>query len=215
MLLDNKKIKTWHIYLLIVIVQISAYYFTREFIMTKEFYKQLLGDRLTIDMINTQMEISNRFAIWGYFLIPLVALIQITFFALLIQFHLLLKLIDIPFKKLFRISAFSILPFVILQIIKTYHMYSLPLEQISQKAMAFTPLSINSLINPEVYSQSTYQFLGNFHIFWLIWIFIIYRGLTKTEKIEKIDGLLYPLGVFLVIILFQYGLSTYLTKVMG
>lgn len=215
MLLADENIKTKHIFIFILLLQISTYYFTRKYIMTREFYIKLLGDRLTMDMIDTQMKISAKFALWGYIFIPVIILFQITFHALLIQFPLLLKLIDIPFKKLFRLSAFAILPFSLLNILKTYRIYQLPADNISQKALAFTPFSINSIINPGFYDKNVYQFLGSFHLFWLIWLFILYRGLSITKKVNKIDSVLYPLCIFLFIILLKYGLSSYLTKILG
>ncbi|MFP4547364.1 MAG: hypothetical protein ACLFQM_04480 [Fidelibacterota bacterium] len=215
MLSDIKKIKTWQLFLFIVFVEMVIYYFTNNYVMTKAFYEKLLGDRLTIEMINTQFELSKRFSALGYLFIPLVTLIKITFFTLLIQFPLLLKFIEIPFKRLFRICAFSILPFLLLQILSTWRAATIPIENISEKNLLTVPLSINSFLNPQYYNKAVYQFLGFFHIFWIFWGATIYIGLTKTKKIEKIDSLLFTSIVFFVLVLFNFGLTTYFTKVFG
>jgi len=215
MLLNDNKIKTWYVFLSIVTIELIVYYFTNNYIMTKDFYIKLLENRLTTEMINTQFEISKRFSVYGYLFVPLVTLIKISLFTLFIQFPLLFKFIDIPYKKLFRICTFAIIPFLFLQIITTWHIANIPLQNISQKTLSVIPFSINSLLNPEYYSKTIYQFLGSFHIFWILWGVIIYFGLIKTKKIERIDSLVYTSLVYMTIVLFRWGISTYTARVFG
>jgi len=210
-----KNIKTWQLFLFIVCVELGIYFITNQYVMTREFYEKLLGDRLTLDMINTQFELSKRFSFFGYLFIPLVTLLKITFFALLIQFPLLIKFIEIPFGKLFRICSFAILPFLLLQILTTWRGATIPINELSQQALSVIPLSINSLLNPMDYNKSVFQFLGFFHIFWILWGTILFVGLNKTKKIEKIDSLLFTTLVFLTLVCFNLGITTYLAKVFG
>lgn len=210
-----EKIKTWHLFLFIVFVEMIIYYITDNYVMTREFYEKLLGDRLTLDMINTQFELAKKFRGFGYLFIPIVTLIKITLFALLLQFPLLLKFIEIPFSKLFRICSFAILPFIFLQIITTWRSTTIPISELSQQALSVIPFSINSILDPMDYSKSVFQFLGFFHIFWIFWGMILFFGLTKTEKIEKLDGILYTTVVFMVLVVFNFGITSYITKVFG
>lgn len=209
------KIKTWQLFLFIVFVEMAIYYVTNNYVMTREFYEKMLSDRLTIDMINTQFELVKKFNNFGYLFIPLTTLIKITFFTLLIQFPLLLKFIEIPFNKLFRICTFALLPFILLQIITTWRSATIPISELSQQTLSVIPLSINSFLDPMDYSNYVYHFLGFFHIFWVLWGVILFIGLTKTKKIEKIDGLLYTTLVFLLLAIFNLGVTSYVSKVFG
>lgn len=206
-------LKTWHLFIFICIVFCINTWLTQNFVMTREVYHNLLSKRMETYRIDDYFNFIRKISIWNYILLPAVIWIQITFVALLIQFPLVLKFIDIPFKRIFRIVAFAQIPLIFSRIIKTIWLMQFKPYQITEENLAFVPLAITNLIDTSLYSQSITGFLSHFNVFQILWGFILVKGLVSTDKLKKIDAALLVLIIWIVIMVFQWVLVMYLIKV--
>jgi len=212
---ENESIKTWQLFTLIIVVEIFLYWISQNFIMTREVYHKLLSGRMDAYRIDDYIMLINRLNFIGYFVSPLIVLIRITFIALLIQFPLIVKFIDISFSQLFRIVCFGYISFIALTIIKYIWIIRLPIDQFSEYSLTFIPLSLSSFLDPNEYPKTAYGILGNFNLFELAWCTIVATGLVKTKKLEKIDAILIVAIVWVAIVLFLWALTAYLNKMFG
>jgi hypothetical protein len=181
--------------------------------MTRDVYHNLLSEKMEAYRIDDYFNFVRKISIWSYIIAPLLLWIKITFYTLLIQFPLVLKFIDIPFKKLFRIVSFAQIPVLISGFIKIIWLFQYKPYQITEKTLALTPLALTNLINSSLYPKTTIILLSNINVFEMIWCIIVVKGLAATEKIKKIDAFLLVLGVWSLILVLQWALLMYFTKV--
>ncbi|RKY77979.1 hypothetical protein DRQ07_08100 [candidate division KSB1 bacterium] len=207
------KIKTWQLFLLITLAVWINTWILQNFVMTREVYHNLLADQLEISRVDDYFSYVKKISLFSYALAPLVLWIQLAFVTLLLQFPLVLKFIDIPFKKIFRITAFAQISLIVMAIIKTVWLLHFKPSQITAKTLSFTPFSITNLLDVNLYPKSALQILNNFNLFAVIWCIILIKGISDTGKIKKSDSVLLVLGVWAFILIFQWALLTYFTKI--
>ena len=205
--------KTYHIFLLLLLGIFINIWITQNHIMTREVYYNLLSDQLEISRIDDYFTLTQKFSIWAYVLTPIVFLLRITFVSLLIQFPLVMKFIDIPLKQIFRIVTFAFIPLFFMSVIKTIWLLLLSTHQITQETLAFTPLAFTNFLNASNYGKTVYGLLSNLNIFEVVWCIIVAEGLTRTEKLKKNDAYILVLIVWTLILVFQWALFMYLTKI--
>jgi len=207
------KIKTWQLFLLITLAVWINTWILQNFVMTRDVYHNLLAEKLEISRIDDYFNYVRKISMISYALTPLVLWIQLAFVTLLLQFPLVLKFIDVSFKKIFRIAAFAQISLIVMAIIKTVWLLHFKPSQITAKTLSFTPFSITNLLDVNLYPKSALQILNNFNLFAVIWCIILIKGISDTGKIKKSDSVLLVLGVWAFILIFQWALLTYFTKI--
>jgi len=211
LVLTNKEtkerlIETWQLYLLITISSIIVSFAFQKFIMTREVYYTLYGSQLEDYRIDDAINFMQKFQIWGYIATPFIVWLRLAFVAFLIQLPLILKFIEIPFREIFRITTLAYLIIFSADIVRFLYLYFLPSQSITAETLIFIPLSITNFLNKENYSELAFSVLSKINLFELLWGYIIYRGLYKTSKLEKIDAGLIVFGVWLGIIVLSVAL---------
>ena len=151
--------------------------------------------------------------LWHGIIAPIALWVRLTVVALLLQFPLILKFIDIPFKKIFRVVSFAHISYIVLSILKTSWLLRLTPSQISEEALTFTPFAITNFLNASSYPNGVYGILSQFNIFEGIWCLIVVNGLASTGKIKKIDATLLVLVIWTLLLVFQWALVMYLIQV--
>ena len=205
--------KTYHIFLLILICFWMNIWILQSFVMTREVYHNLLSERLDAFRIDDYFTLIQKQSAWSYIAAPLFLWIQIAFVTLLLQFPLVIKFIDIPFKKVFRIATYAQIPLFASSFIKTLWLLQLKSHQITEEILAFVPFAITNFLDPELYAKSSLGILSKINIFEIIWCIILIKGLTVTGKLRKRDALLIVLVTWTLILVFQWALTTYLTEI--
>ena len=216
-LLNSDKIKNWHIFLAFVVLNLIVSWLFQEFIMTKEIYFHLLSDRVEEYRIDRQMEMINKFKLWGYLILPVLLWLKYVLVALLLQLPLMLKFIDIPFKNIFRVVILASTAMIIMNIVQFLWLYSIPVEKINENFLKVTPLSISALVNISLYPESAISILSTFNIFEGIWLFLLFMGfvMIARDRIKKNDIAILVFGVWTFLLLIQYSLVVYLEKAFG
>lgn len=206
---ENRKerlIETWQLYLIITISSVLLSFAFQKFIMTREVYYTLYGSQLEDYRIDETINFIQKFQIWGYVATPLIVWLRIAFVAFLIQLPLILKFDEIPFREIFRTASFAFLVIISLDMMRFFYLYFLPPQSITAETLTFIPLSITNLLNKENYSALAISVLSKINLFELVWGYVIYRGLYKTGKLEKIDAALIVFGVWIGIMVLSVAL---------
>jgi hypothetical protein len=147
-------LKTGEVFLLLVLGTYINTWILQNYVMTRELYYNLLAERLEIYRIDKYFEYVQKISFLTYIFIPLALLLKIIFTTLFIQFPLVFKFIDIPFRKLFRIVILAQFSVLVMEVIKTIRLLRLPLSKITEGALAVVPFSLTDLLNPAFYPES-------------------------------------------------------------
>lgn len=209
---NDYNLKNWHLFFFITCSYLIITLVTDKFIMTREVYQILLSDKMESYRIDDYYEMLKRFSIYSYLAIPLIIWIKITFIALLLQTPIMLKNIEVSFKKMFKIAAIANIPFIVLGISRNAILILTPKGNYTNELFSFTPGSITNFLKKENYGEVAYSFLSNINIYEVLWILLIYLGLKRLKKIEKSDAFFIASGVWLGLTALQFGLILYLNK---
>ena len=163
--------------------------------------------------IDDYVNFVKKISFWGYLAQPLLLWLKIVIVSFLIQLPLMIKYMEIPFKSIFRVVTFANLAVAAGAVIKVAYLLFLPVDKISQVTLEFNPLAITNILEKTKFSNAAWGFLSSINVFEVLWSFIVYKGLSTIGKLEKDDSALLALGVWTFIAVFQFALTTYLSKV--
>ena len=202
-------LKTWQLFLLVLIANIALMLLYSEFILTLDVYHNILSEQMESTRIDEYFETFRKVSQWGYVAQPILLLIQITFIALLIQMPLVLVFIDIPFAYLFRSVAWASLFMTAGGFVRFLWLFNLESFEIHANILNMMPFSINHLLDASVYPETAYMILGKFSVYELFWCFVLYNGLVSTGKVKKEYAALLIFSIWAALLLFQWGLAAY------
>ena len=205
------------IFLTLLAINVILSWIFQEVIMTREVYHSLLSGRLENYRIDKQIELINRFKIWGYLFLPVVLWLKFAIVSLLLQLPLMIKFIEIPFRKIFRVVMIASVSFLIMNSAYIIYLSALPAAEITQGSLNMIPLSISSIINISSYPESAVKMLSSFNLFEMGWVLLIYCGFVviAAEKLKKFDVLILVIGVWSFLLVFKYALLIYMDKIFG
>jgi hypothetical protein len=185
--------------------------------MTHDVYHTLLSDQLENYRIDQQLDMMNRYKIWGYLLLPLVLCLKFIFVTLLLQLPLLFKYIEIPFRKIFRVVMIASLAFVLMNFIYITQLSFYPAAKITDNVLQVMPFSVSSLIDISRYPQSAITILSTFNVFEAGWLLLIFYGFKHIggNVLKKIDIALLVIGVWSFLLLMHYTLLIYMERAFG
>jgi len=213
-LIENKNkeklFETWQLFLLITAITMLVYFAFQKFIMTQEVYYSLYGSQLEEHRINDIISLTQKFQLWGLLATPILIWLRIAFVAFLVQLPFMIKFIEVPFKEIFRIITIALFLLLLSVVIRFYYLYFQPIENITSDLLTFTPLAITNLLDKNNYSDLVFSFLSKINLFELLWGVVIYIGLLKTKKLEKIDYALIVFGVWIGILVLTFAFNIFI-----
>lgn len=208
-------IKTWQLFMIILLANLLAGWFYNEHILTRDVYQNLLSEQLEAERIDEYFNFMRKLSLWGYIFQPILTWIHITFLVLLIQMPLILMVIDVPFRRLFRIVTCASLTMTASAFVKILRLNNLPASEISHVSLSVVPLSIASVLDASQYPQAAVAVLNKFSLFEAAWCFVIYKGLVRTENLKKELAAFLVFCVWMLLLLLQWGITAYLDGVSG
>lgn len=209
------QIKTWQLFFFLLLANLSVSWIYNEHILTREVYHTLLSEQMEADRIDEYFNFIRKLSFWGYFFQPVLLWVQITFFVLLIQMPLVLVLIDIPFRQLFRTVTYASLPMTASSFAKIFWLYFLHPSEISYANISAVPFSIASFLDATQYPKTAFTVLNKFNPFEILWCFVIYKGLVSTGKVKKEYAALLVFSIWIFLLLLQWGITAYLNGISG
>lgn len=208
-------IKTWQLFIIILLANLLAGWFYNEHILTRDVYQNLLSEQLEAERIDEYFNFMRKLTLWGYIFQPILTWIHVTFHTLLIQMPLILMMIDIPFRRLFRIVMCASLSMTVSAIVKIIWLINLPASEISLASLSVAPLSIASFLDTTQYPSTAFMVLNKFSLFEAAWCLVIYKGLVDTEKLKKDLAAFLVFCMWMLLLLLQWGITAYLNGVSG
>lgn len=209
---NERVLKTWHIYSLLVLGFLFVNWFSGSYIMTRSVYHQLFSEQMESYRIDDYFDTISGFSIWSYLAMPLLIWLKIAVVSFLIQLPLMIKFVEIKFNELFRIAAIAQIPIFLSAFIKLVWLFLTPQTEYTNELFALVPLSITGLINTTNFSPAVNGFLTNINLFDFAWIWLLYTGLKNTGKLEKNYAFNVSFGLWLALGLIQLGLMLYLNN---
>lgn len=212
-IIEDKEITNWHIFTLLITIDITLLFIMNNYILTREAYGAIYREHLEITTIDNIYVMAKKLSIWGYVFLPLLILLRVTIVSLIIQLFFMLRLKEISFKKLFRIILIGYGILVLSSIIQLISLWITPLEDFSSESLALVPLSITNLLSTENISEVYRGLLNQINVFEILWIFIIALGLRIISGMKTNYASIVAVSVWLMIFLFKAGVNLYLFKI--
>jgi len=194
----------WHIFIYLSIINFLIAFLASQFIFTRDFYYTIFSDTMELSRIDKYVDFIDRFSFWSLLFLPLFLFIKFSVVALILQIPLLFRYIEISFKYLFRWVMFASLALTLGQVIHFLNIYLTAAKNVYASLFKILPLSLATLINPEEYSSNAIFILNQFNIFDMLWSTILYIGLTKTGKINKMDTIILILCIWTFLLGIQW-----------
>lgn len=186
-----------------------------EEVLTRRVYHQLLGNKLEAYRIDELVVILDRLSVWNYVLAPFLLGMRLLLTALILQMPLVFRGIDVPFSRLFHVVTVAFFALLLMMLVKTLWLASLPVAVIDERTLSLMPLSLTALVNPNRYSPRVLSFLGNFNLFEWLWCALVSIGLRLEARFKWLDATLVSVGVWTAILLLQFILMLYFNEVQG
>jgi Yip1 domain len=209
---EEYSIKNWHLFLFVTVIYLIITLMNDRYILTREVYGILLSDKIESNRIDDYYEMLKRFSFYTYLALPFITWLKIAFIALLLQTFLMLKGNEINYKETFRIAAFANIPNLLLGFVKLIILLAVPKSVYTNNLLTFTPGSVANLISKESYSPVAYSFLNSINVYEILWIFIVFYGLSKLGKMNKSDSFMVAFSAWFGLTLFQLGIVFYFNK---
>ncbi len=161
---------------------------------------------MEIVRIDEFVEVLDRFSHLSMLVIPVVMLLKLIVNTLILQIPLLIKDIEIPFKKMFRIVMLASIMLTLGQLVHYIWIFLTPVENITRDLLTANPLSLVMLVGVEGYPASSVYVFAQCNVFEVLWGMGIYFGLLSTNKIIKSDIAMLVLGTWTVLLFLQYAI---------
>jgi len=194
----------WQIFAYLAILNILISFWAHHLIFTKEIYYSLLSDQMEIVRIDEFVEVLDRYSYVSMLLIPLVMLLKLCFNSLILQLPLLIKDIEISFKKMFRIVILASVMLTLGQLVHYTWIYLTPIESIAREQLVVNPLSLAAIVGIEGFPSSSVHVFKQCNLFEILWGIAVYLGLLSTNKIRKNDAALLVLSTWAALLFVQY-----------
>ncbi|MGE5365122.1 MAG: hypothetical protein ACM3SM_13415 [Bacteroidota bacterium] len=207
--------KNWQLFVLLALGNMLIALLFQSLIMTHQTYYNLLSGQLENYRIERYIEFSDSMSLWGILFIPVIQWIKTLFVTMLLQLPFIIKFVDIPFSKLYRVVLLAGFVLLLSSLYKFLWLYLQPAREISKEALAFVPLSITAYMNMSDYNPAVFGFLSLFNLFELAWIATIYRGIAQIRMMDRTDTILTVIIVWAGIAIAQLVLMLYISKTFG
>jgi len=215
--LYQDKISNWHIFLVVLLLNLLVSWLFQKYIFTNDFYHTLYSDRLEGRRIDLTLELINRYRLWGYSFVPLILIVRFAALTLVFQLSFLFYDIEIPFTKLLRLIMTVSVITIIMTVVR-FSVLSLSSIHLTDLKILYTlPYSLTDLINISNFTIPALITLSQINIFEIFWGIVIHRGLVYLSKKEvtSFDCALIVLCVWAFTFFSYYLFIMFLDKILG
>ncbi|MFC1639557.1 hypothetical protein ACFL3B_02185 [Gemmatimonadota bacterium] len=178
-------VKTIYVFGLLTILSTMLVWANNEFVMTKEIFRALAGNTQNSFRVDMQYETVRRMNDWGYVFAPVQTTLRIGFVALIVQMTCLLGGKEIPFGRIFRISAIAFGATLFGSLLQIFWIVRQPVTAITQASLGIVPDSMAAWLSTTSAAPSLlYLLLSRVSITSLLWMLLLYWGLLETNRLR-------------------------------
>lgn len=127
----------------------------------------------------------------------------------------MLLFIEIPFRQILRIVLIASLAISALSVIQLLKLSFYEPREVTEATITTVPFSLAYLVESSSYPKTAMFVLNKFSVFELAWCVLLYRGLAATTFLKKDTALYLVSGMWIVLLLFQWGIVAYFAGVNG
>lgn len=202
----------WQIFAFLAVLNFLITFWAHRLIFTRDIYYSLLSDQMELTRIDEFVKVLDQFSFLSMLLIPLVLMLKYIIKTLLLQLPLLLRYIEIRFKKMFRIVMLASIMLTLGQLVHYIWIYLTPVESITRELLTINPLSLAAIVGIENFPSSSVYVLNQCNIFEILWGLCIYFGLLSTNRIKKTDAGMLVFTIWTVLLFLQYAIYFFIGK---
>lgn len=208
----NTTLSSKFFFLLLTITYLLVSIFTNIFIYSNNFILNQLTSKISYERIETYIALQGRIKLIGYFFLPVILLIKISFPAICIYIVTNLMNLEISFKYIFKLCLQCELIFLTAAIIRFIYFLVNPPTTISDVSN-FAPLSLAQILSYHYPTYLTYLF-QSINLFELVFIGILSIRLHLDFHISRKSSIIlvlsgYGSGLIFLIVSFTYILVTF------
>lgn len=209
------RIRTWHLFAALVVLSGVLMWVNKEFVMTREVYHNLLGEKLDAARIDENFDMLRQSARWGYLALPLLVWVRVALVAMLLQLFFLLFLVEVPVGKVFRAALWAYPALLYGTAVRLFLLVRTDASAIDQETLSFMPGSLAAFF-PGLAEAGTasYSLLSLVSVWELLWCAVLFFALRKgSPRIGKLTAGMAVAGVWTLVAFFQWGIALYITGV--
>jgi len=181
---EAKPFRTAEIYWMLCAAVVALAYYNTEVVMTRAVFHSILGAQLDTQRIDVQYELTRKWAVLGYVLVPPMLAAEAGFLAFITQLFVLLVGAEAPLGKLFRVAMLAKIPLLAGAAARSVWLGSLPAAAITRATLNVVPWSLgNMLFDPSQALSPGYAFASAINPVELAW------GVIMTAGVARIGGM--------------------------
>ncbi len=209
-------ISTVHLFGLLTVASLALVWANNEFVLTKEVFLALAGNPQSSFQVDIQYETVRRMTVWGYGFAPLQTAFRIGFVALVAQMICLLGGIELPFGKVFRVSATAFWATIFGSLLQIVWIAKQPANTITRVSLEIVPDSLAAwLAFPNELPSPLYHTLSRASITSLLWMLLLYWGLRDTNQLRPAGAVVVTTATWLVVSALSVGTTVFAQQLVG
>jgi len=209
---EKTELKNWHLFGILTLLMLFNMWLNNNHLMTRGVYHTLLSERMEAQRIDEYFNLISQLSWWSYLLAPILLLARYAFVTMLLQLPLMLRFVEVPFERIFRVVMFASVPLLVGVTIRTLWLLRLSPAEMDETSLSFMPLALTNFLNFREYQKSAWGFFSNFNLFEGSWCAIVANGFVRM-KLKRVDATVLTLAVWTALLVFQWVLLLYLSKV--
>ena len=211
----DEEIKNWHFLVLFSLVTSVVIIVSDNYIYTREFYGFIYSKKYEPTIVDFLYVSKVKFAIFKYLFVPIVIVLRVVMVSMLIQFNLMIRVIEIPFRKIMRISLLGYATLSLMPLAQMLNLLNIPIKEMTVNYLIIVPFSLASLLNIPNINSTLVSILGLINIFEVLWIVIITFGLKAISHLTTLNSFIISFSVWSLFLLFQIGVILFTSQFLG
>lgn len=209
-------IRTLYLFGLLAIVSTLLAWANNEFVMTKEVFYALAGNPQNTLQVDMQYETVRRMSAWGYVMAPIQTAFRIGFVALIVQMTCLIGGREIPYSRLFRISAIAFGATLFGSLLQIFWIVQQPVTAITQASLGIVPDSVAAWFGTTGTAPSLLHLvLSRVSFTSVLWMLLLYWGLRETNRLRLVGAATATAVTWCIVSAVQVGTSLFVRELVG
>lgn len=213
---SRPRLRTWHLFAILAGVNVLQLAYFNEFVLTREVYASIMGAGADPSTMEQYFRFTNRLARWGYLASPLLLGARVALVVLIVQFTLLLFLIELRFDRIFRTACWAYFPVLYGAAMQSLWLHRRGAANLSPEHFQYMPASLSSLVfGLPGATNRFYTLLNAVNVFELAWCAIFVVGLTQATKLKPAAAAALVGGVWACVNLLKWGIALFASGMVG
>ncbi len=195
--------KTVRLFVVVALIHIAVALLYQHTVLTERTYRAVLAEHVDPIAMDEALATVHTMSLLGTFILPFLLCVRVAAVALLLQFGFLLFWEEIPFSRLFRVLTVASLAGAAMLCTRTVMVAASSAEDVAASSLMLPPLSLADLVGIGTYTPAARVVLQNAGVFELIWLFLVWRGVSNVVPLARSDVAFVVLVVWCSIVLLQ------------